>query len=98
MLSYRHGFHAGNAADVLKHTVLIFCLDYLAQKEKPLLCVDTHAGAGVYPLYKGFAAQKNEWKNGAGKLLNSGGDLPAMLRRYLEVCAAHNGSGTGALE
>ncbi|MDR1587401.1 MAG: 23S rRNA (adenine(2030)-N(6))-methyltransferase RlmJ [Treponema sp.] len=67
MLSYRHGFHAGNAADVLKHTVLIFCLDYLLQKEKPVLCIDTHAGAGLYPLDTGFAAKNCEWEKGIGQ-------------------------------
>jgi 23S rRNA (adenine2030-N6)-methyltransferase len=68
MLSYRHGFHAGNSADVFKHMVLIFCLDYLAQKEKPYLCIDTHAGAGVYPLFEGFAAKNCEWEQGIAKL------------------------------
>jgi 23S rRNA (adenine2030-N6)-methyltransferase len=99
MLSYRHGFHAGNAADVLKHAILIFCLDYLTQKEKPLLCVDTHAGAGLYPLGEGFSAQKREWEKGVGKLCAltdssatgraAGLDAPpVMLRRYLQICAA----------
>jgi 23S rRNA (adenine2030-N6)-methyltransferase len=92
MLSYRHGFHAGNPADVLKHTVLIFCLEYLLQKEKPLLCVDTHAGAALYRLGEGFSGQKREWENGAGKLLNAASALPAMLRRYLELCVADSGA------
>ncbi|MDR1566885.1 MAG: 23S rRNA (adenine(2030)-N(6))-methyltransferase RlmJ, partial [Treponema sp.] len=48
MLSYRHGFHAGNAADVLKHMVFAWCAGYLTKKEKPLLCIDTHVGAGLY--------------------------------------------------
>jgi 23S rRNA (adenine2030-N6)-methyltransferase len=91
MLSYRHGFHAGNPADVLKHTLLIFCLEYLTRKEKPLLCVDTHAGAGSYPLHEGFAAQKREWESGVGTLLEHAaaldGGAGAMLRRYLELCA-----------
>jgi 23S rRNA (adenine2030-N6)-methyltransferase len=93
MLSYRHAFHAGNAADVLKHAVLVFCLEYLLQKEKPLLCVDTHAGAGRYVLCEGFAAQNREWEQGIGKLLAlSGGNrngaekLPVLLRRYLQWC------------
>jgi 23S rRNA (adenine2030-N6)-methyltransferase len=97
MLSYRHGFHAGNPADVLKHMVLVFCLEYLTQKEKPLLCADTHAGAGLYSLEDGFAAQKREWESGIGKLLKihnsaaAGGmadtKTPAMLDRYLQLCA-----------
>jgi 23S rRNA (adenine2030-N6)-methyltransferase len=92
MLSYRHGFHAGNPADVLKHSVLVFCLDYLTQKETPLLCVDTHAGAGSYPLREGFASQNREWENGVDRLRRAaetdGGKMPAMLRRYLQICAA----------
>jgi 23S rRNA (adenine2030-N6)-methyltransferase len=90
MLSYRHGFHAGNPADVLKHTVLIFCLEYLTRKEKPLLCIDTHAGAGSYPLFSGFAAQNREWEKGLGKLPCTEADrgIPAMLRRYMQVLRA----------
>jgi 23S rRNA (adenine2030-N6)-methyltransferase len=91
MLSYRHGFHAGNAGDVLKHAILIFCLEYLTQKKKPLLCVDTHAGAGLYDLRGGFAAQNREWENGVGRLLDLRGGFPGecvLLRRYLEVCAS----------
>ena len=55
MLSYRHGFHAGMHADVLKHIVLVQLLRYLTQKEKPLWFVDTHAGAAAYALDDGFA-------------------------------------------
>ena len=50
MLSYRHGFHAGNHADVLKHAVLVHVLDYLGRKDKPFWYVDTHAGAPGYDL------------------------------------------------
>jgi 23S rRNA (adenine2030-N6)-methyltransferase len=85
MLSYRHGFHAGNAADVLKHAVLAFCLDYLVQKEKPLLCVDTHAGAALYRLGEGFSGQKREWEKGIGKLVS--GPVPALLEPYLRACS-----------
>ena len=86
MLSYRHAFHAGGAADVLKHSVLAFCLDYMVKKEKPLLCVDTHAGAARYSLHEGYAAQNREWEQGLGKLLGAPADLPPLLRRYLEAC------------
>ncbi|MGA3251993.1 MAG: 23S rRNA (adenine(2030)-N(6))-methyltransferase RlmJ, partial [Paraburkholderia sp.] len=48
MLSYRHAFHAGNHADVLKHAVVVQLLRYLAQKDKAYWYIDTHAGAGVY--------------------------------------------------
>jgi 23S rRNA (adenine2030-N6)-methyltransferase len=95
MLSYRHAFHAGNPADVLKHAVLIFCLEYLLRKDKPLLCVDTHAGAGSYALHETIArrgaALNREWQNGAGRLAafsadDGRGALPSLLRRYLEIC------------
>ncbi|MDR0450670.1 MAG: 23S rRNA (adenine(2030)-N(6))-methyltransferase RlmJ [Treponema sp.] len=84
MLSYRHAFHAGNPADVLKHAVLAFCLDYLCQKEKPFFCADTHAGAGSYPLLGGFAAKNREWEQGVAKLRGRKGE-PAMIRRYREL-------------
>jgi 23S rRNA (adenine2030-N6)-methyltransferase len=83
MLSYRHGFHAGNPADVLKHAVLVFCLEYLRQKEKPFLCVDTHAGAGAYPLLEGFAAKNREWEQGIARL--SGREGPPLIRRYRDL-------------
>ena len=55
MLSYRHAFHAGNHADVLKHAVVVQLLHYLAQKDKAYWYIDTHAGAGVYSLKEGYA-------------------------------------------
>jgi 23S rRNA (adenine2030-N6)-methyltransferase len=85
MLSYRHAFHAGNAADVLKHAVLIHCLDYLGQKEKPFLVVDTHAGAGFYSLTEGYAVQNREWEKGVGRVLDQEDGpipLPPLLARY----------------
>jgi 23S rRNA (adenine2030-N6)-methyltransferase len=101
MLSYRHGFHAGNPADVVKHAVLIFCLDHLARKPKPFMYIDTHAGAGSYPLEEGFAARNREWAQGIGMLgggLTRGGEGGVtagrraaaggegeMIRRYLEI-------------
>jgi len=85
MLSYLHGFHAGNAADVLKHSLLIFCLSYLKKKEKPLLCVDTHAGAGFYDL-AGQKAPNREWENGLGLLLRQTEKPPEMIGAYLKLC------------
>ena len=85
MLSYRHCFHAGNAADVIKHLVLSFCIKYLTQKEKPLLCVDTHAGAGSYSVSEGV-----EWHNGIGRLLelrrvNGNAPFPPYVNDYLDL-------------
>jgi 23S rRNA (adenine2030-N6)-methyltransferase len=81
VLSYRHAFHAGNAADVLKHGILTFCLDYMGQKETPYLCIDTHAGAGQYRLTEGYAAFNREWEGGIGRLW-AAASLPPLLSRY----------------
>ena len=98
MLSYLHGFHAGNAADVLKHSVLIFCLSYLKKKEKPLLCVDTHAGAGFYDL-SGTAggsvgAQSNEWEQGIGRLQRTAEKLPPIISEYVNFSEERRYSGS----
>lgn len=60
MLSYQHAFHAGNLADVHKHAVLAFCLDYMVQKEKPLSYLETHAGRGLYDLAAAEALRTGE--------------------------------------
>jgi 23S rRNA (adenine2030-N6)-methyltransferase len=86
MLSYRHIFHAGNIGDVVKHTALIFCLEYMGRKEKACLCIDTHAGAGMYTLNTGCAAQNREWESGIGLLRQERQqDLPPMIARYLDI-------------
>ena len=84
MLSYRHAFHAGNHADVLKHYVLSLVLDYFNQKEKPYWVIDTHAGAGVYTLNKGFAKQNAEFESGITKLYQAS-DLPESLKIYVKI-------------
>ena len=82
MFSYRHGFHAGNHGDVLKHIVLVQLLAYLTAKETPLWFVDTHAGAGLYSLESVFAQKKGEFKDGIGRLWGKPG-LPSSLSDYL---------------
>ena len=82
MLSYRHAFHAGNHADVLKHLVLMQLLDYFNQKDKPYWAIDTHAGAGVYALDTGYAMQNAEYQTGIARLLGRD-DLPAALAAYV---------------
>ena len=82
MFSYRHGFHAGNHGDVLKHIVLVQLLAYLTAKETPLWFVDTHAGAGMYSLESVFARKKGEFKDGIGRLWGKPG-LPSSLSDYL---------------
>jgi 23S rRNA (adenine2030-N6)-methyltransferase len=93
MLSYRHGFHAGNHADVLKHVVLVQLLRQLIRKDKPLWMIDTHAGAGSYSLERGFAAAKMEYSNGIGRLW-SRGDLPAALADYVDQVRQANPDGS----
>jgi 23S rRNA (adenine2030-N6)-methyltransferase len=68
VLSYRHAFHAGNHADVLKHCVLMLVLDYITQKDKPFMYVDTHAGAGLYDLRGVWANKTHEYKAGIGRI------------------------------
>ena len=82
MLSYRHAFHAGNHADVLKHYVLGLVLDYMNQKDKPYWYIDTHAGAGMYSLTEGYATQNAEFEQGIAKLM-SAGNLPKPLADFV---------------
>ena len=92
MLSYRHGFHAGNHADVLKHLVLVQLLRQLTRKEKPLFFIDSHAGAGCYSLEHGYAVRKAEFANGIARLW-SRSDLPAPLADYVEQVRVVNPDG-----
>lgn len=92
MLSYRHAFHAGNHADVLKHVVLIQLLRYLGQKDTPYMYIDTHAGAGVYALDSGFAAKSGEAQTGIARLWNRT-DLPPALAEYVGLIKAMNPDG-----
>ena len=91
MLSYRHAFHAGNPADVLKHLVWIQVLDYMTRKDKPFMVVDTHAGAGMYLLQGDMAQKTGEWATGIGKLWSLPIDaLPEAVARYRHVLADAN--------
>ena len=92
MFSYRHAFHAGNHADVLKHTVLVQLLAYLNQKDTPYMVVDTHAGAGVYTLDGEFASKSREADSGIG-LLWERSDLPAAVAEYVNLIKSMNPSG-----
>ena len=92
MLSYRHAFHAGNHADVLKHAVLVQVLDYLKQKDTPFLFVDTHAGAGLYDLASPWAQKNREFENGIGRLVRCR-QLPDELGAYVGVITSLNGEG-----
>jgi 23S rRNA (adenine2030-N6)-methyltransferase len=92
MLSYRHAFHAGNHADVLKHVVMMQLLRYLNQKDTPYMYIDTHAGAGVYALDGGYAAKNAEFESGVAPLW-SRKDLPSVLHEYVQMIKKMNPSG-----
>lgn len=92
MLAYRHAFHAGNHADVLKHLVLMLVLRHLRAKEKGYRFVDTHAGAGGYSLLGRYAKKNAEYERGIG-LLWTRTDLPAPLADYVELVRRFNPDG-----
>ncbi len=87
MLSYRHSYHAGNYADVLKHMVLIECLKHMTAKDKPFSYIDTHAGAGLYALTSAQASKLEEYRNGIGKLW---GNAEPLLQPYLTTIRRYN--------
>lgn len=89
MLSYRHAFHAGNFADVLKHTILIQILEHLGNKDKPFCCIDTHAGPGRYELDGDYAQKNQEYQNGIGKLWQRD-DMPECVAEYLNLVKRFN--------
>jgi 23S rRNA (adenine2030-N6)-methyltransferase len=92
MLSYRHAFHAGNHADVLKHFIEVQLLRYLAQKDKPFWYIDTHAGAGCYELDSGYATQNAEYESGIARLWGRE-DLSAPLADYVALVKGINPDG-----
>jgi len=101
MFSYRHAFHAGNHADVLKHMVLIATLRHLTQKDAPLTVIDTHAGAGLYRLDGDYAGTSGEAQDGIARLIGPGKPAPAagtdtlapVLQDYLDMVSAFNKPG-----
>lgn len=92
MLSYRHAFHAGNHADVLKHFIEVQLLRYLAQKDTSFWYIDTHAGAGCYSLDNGYATQNAEYESGIARLWDRD-DLPAPLAEYVALVKRINPDG-----
>lgn len=94
MLSYRHGFHAGNAADVLKHSVLVLAVSTLKQKDKPFVYIDTHAGAGTYNLQSAYAEKTAEYRDGVGRLWTiQDKDAPPALATYMALLHQLNPNG-----
>lgn len=92
MFSYRHAFHAGNHADVLKHVVLLHVLQYVCQKAVPVFYIDTHAGAGMYALHRAEAQKNREFDSGIGRLWKEDA-LPAQLECYMGMIRALNPDG-----
>jgi len=91
-MNYRHAFHAGNFADVLKHLVIAQCLDHLGRKDKPYRVIDTHSGVGAYDLTGDEARRSPEWEGGVARLLNADipDDVRPVLAPYLDVVRAMN--------
>ncbi len=89
MLSYRHAFHAGNHADVLKHASLSLLLASFRQKDKPFIVIDTHAGGGIYDLEAERAQKNSEFKKGIARLWPERAQWPE-LADYFQAIAAHN--------
>ncbi|CAN7555411.1 23S rRNA (adenine(2030)-N(6))-methyltransferase RlmJ [Pararhizobium sp. LjRoot238] len=81
-MNYRHIYHAGNFADVLKHAVLARLIVYMAQKDKAFRVLDTHAGIGLYDLSSEEAQKTGEWQDGIGRILDA--DIPAKAKALLE--------------
>jgi 23S rRNA (adenine2030-N6)-methyltransferase len=102
-MNYRHAYHAGNFADVLKHVVLSALVDALKAKPTPFAVIDTHAGSGCYALEGKEAEKTGEWRDGVGRLLfpdvgphaSAGGTLPPLLRHWLDDLLALPGNERG---
>ena len=90
-MNYRHGFHAGNFADVAKHLALVSILLHLRKKEQAFAVIDTHAGRGLYDLTSPASKRTGEAERGIGRVLPLSGDretLPQALQRYLDIVKA----------
>ena len=94
-MNYRHAYHAGNFADVLKHVVLALVIEYMKRKEAPFRVIDVHAGAGRYALTSAEADKTGEWQGGIGRLLGADAkplppDVARHLQPYLEAVRGEN--------
>ncbi|MDX8513721.1 23S rRNA (adenine(2030)-N(6))-methyltransferase RlmJ [Mesorhizobium captivum] len=94
-MNYRHAYHAGNFADVVKHTVLCRLVEYLKQKDKAFRVIDTHAGIGRYDLASVEAGKTGEWQGGVGRLFEATLEPQAatLLQPYLQAVRAENPDG-----
>jgi 23S rRNA (adenine2030-N6)-methyltransferase len=97
-VNYRHAFHAGNFADVLKHVVLIMLVEHLKKKPAPFFYLDTHAGRGLYDLSEAQAQRSGEYKGGIGRLLDLPATaLPPEVAAYVDLVRASAGRGHSAI-
>lgn len=94
-MNYRHIYHAGNFADVLKHAVLALVIEHLKLKPQPFRVIDTHAGIGFYDLGSVEAQKTGEWRDGIGRLLADSppSDVAEILAPYLDAVRAENDEG-----
>jgi len=94
-MNYRHSYHAGNFADVLKHAVLAQIITYLKRKDAAFRVIDTHAGIGVYNLSSVEAQKTGEWRDGIGRLTSAelSPELKAFLEPWMTAVAALNSDG-----
>lgn len=83
-MNYRHAYHAGNFADVMKHMLLVWIVGYLQRKPKSIVAIDTHAGAGLYHLGGLEAGKTQEWRDGIGRLL-AAPDIPSEAAVYMAL-------------
>jgi 23S rRNA (adenine2030-N6)-methyltransferase len=94
-MNYRHVYHAGNFADVVKHAILVRIVEYLKHKDKAFRVIDTHAGVGVYDLSSEAAQKTGEWRSGIGRVIDAALDprAAALLAPYLDAVRAFNPTG-----
>ena len=94
-MNYRHAFHAGNFADVIKHIVLVRILLYLQEKDAAFRVIDTHAGAGVYDLTGEEAQRSGEWLTGIARIMQArfSEDAQPLIGPYLDIVRSFNPQG-----
>src|ERR1700687_3937989 len=92
LMNYRHAFHAGGFADVIKHIVLARILTYLQDKPAPFRVIDTHAGAGLYDLTSDEAHRGGEWLTGIARVMQArfSESSELLVRPYLDIVRAFN--------
>lgn len=95
VMNYRHAFHAGNFADLLKHAVLSLCIEHLKKKPSPFRYLDSHAGIGAYDLFSDEARRNPEWEDGIARLINAAPtpEIAPILAPLLDTVKAMNPDG-----